>query len=288
MNSLEGTIVPGLSPGFIQFQSEFEFLAGTTLEIEVEGKTASQYDRIIGDDDITLAGTLEASISYTPSSYDRIVFVTGSSIIGTFGTVSPALPSGWALDYTVAGEVALVYSGVLPVELISFSGKENNSVIQLEWQTASETNNKGFDVQRSTNDGNWEQIGWVAGIGNTTTEQRYELIDKNPSSGLNYYRLKQVDFDGKFDYSNIIVIDVESRISNLEVYPNPTAGKLNFKESINGNLTVRNTLGQIVYQNQMETVQQLDLFFLPVGTYLLEYVDQDKSLQISKFVITKN
>ncbi len=186
--------------------------------------------------------------------------------------------------WTLAHEVA-----PLPIELLYFRGRlEENNEVSLDWATTSEQNNKGFEVQRMTTNSDWEIIGWVNGFGTTFEEQQYNLIDKNPAAGLNYYQLKQIDFDGTFDYSNVVAIEVENRISNLEIYPNPTAGKLNFSESINGKLTVRNTLGQIVYQNQTETIQYLDLSFLPTGSYLLEHLDQKENVQVVKFIISKN
>ena len=175
----------------------------------------------------------------------------------------------------------------LPIELLYFRGKlqENNEVF-LDWATTTEIDNKGFEVQKMIFNSNWESIGWIKGFGNTTEEKRYDFVDKNPNEGLNYYRLKQIDFDGTFNYSDVVAIDVEPSIKKLKIFPNPTAGILNFNLLINGKLTIRNTLGQVVYQSQAEAIQFLDLSFLPAGTFILEYLDQHNDLQTVKFIIS--
>ena len=131
-------------------------MSTSTLEIEVDGTTAdTQHDQLIVGGTATISGTLSVSINYTPSTNDRIVFLSATTISGTFATISPALPADWVVDYAVTGEVALVYSGSLPVELIHFTAKEYDKVVQLEWLTASEFNNKGFEIQQSKNGADW-------------------------------------------------------------------------------------------------------------------------------------
>lgn len=177
----------------------------------------------------------------------------------------------------------------LPIELLYFKGNlQENKEVFLDWVTTTEINNKGFEVQKRTDDGNWQIIGWVDGFGNTTDAKRYDFLDKNPFLGINYYRLKQIDFDASFEYSEVIAIEVKNIKIDFEIFPNPTEGELNFSESISGKLTVRNTLGQVVYQNQTETIQYLDLSFLPVGSYYLEHLDLQSNGQTTKFIISKN
>ncbi len=109
-HSWSGILSPGLSPGLFHSQSDFEFSAGAILEIEVEGTNPSQYDRIGGDNDITLGGTLAVTINYAPTFGDRLVFLTADNVSGTFDAVNPALPTNWTIDYSVPGEVALVFA----------------------------------------------------------------------------------------------------------------------------------------------------------------------------------
>jgi len=120
--------------------------------------------------------------------------------------------------------------GPLPVELISFKAEaiESENQVNLLWETATEFNNAGFEIQRSSNAQNWEVIDFVEGQGSTTLSQEYIFKDWHPLSGNNYYRLKQIDYDGKFEFSNIEQITFNYTPSKLlNIYPNPSNGVFN-------------------------------------------------------------
>lgn len=121
----------------------------------------------------------------------------------------------------------IVVSSSFPVELISFSSEIRNNFIDLFWTTASELNNEKFVVQRSVNGRDYHAIGEIGGSGTTPEPQNYSYTDQNPFYGINYYRLKQIDFDGQLEYSNVI----SSRYDNFgtrisELFPNPTQSGL--------------------------------------------------------------
>lgn len=123
------------------------------------------------------------------------------------------------------------YSGTfngapLPVELVYFSGNLGNGGVALEWQTSTEINNKGFEIERSGDGEYFATIGWVKGNGNSNDMHEYSFTDSNPYLGLSYYRFRQVDFDGQSEYSPIIRIEGEGTSSTLAVYPNPTSGPI--------------------------------------------------------------
>jgi hypothetical protein len=139
----------------------------------------------------------------------------------------------------------------VPVELTSFTAAITNSRVNLNWLTATEINNQGFEIERYT-DNKWEKIGFVAGHGTTTNSQSYQFTD-NAVKGNVIYRLKQIDFDGKFKYSNeVSVAAVESPEAYLLVqnYPNPfnpsTTIKYSVPEQSNIKLCIYNQLGQQV------------------------------------------
>ena len=115
-----------------------------------------------------------------------------------------------------------LFGGVVPVELISFSATQNGNQIDLEWQTATEKNNSGFEI-RKIKDQDWETIGFVPGYGTTTERHSYSFADENVSDGVYHYRLKQIDFDGSYYYSDEIEIKVTSVTEFLlaQNYPNP-------------------------------------------------------------------
>jgi len=125
-------------------------------------------------------------------------------------------------DFTIGSDA----SNQLPVELTEFTGRKSEQGVELAWRTASEQNNAGFEVQRrSENRGastEWHALGFVRGNGTTTEAQSYSFLDRT-AVGKVQYRLKQVDFDGQFEYSNIIEVDAGApKVFALEQnYPNP-------------------------------------------------------------------
>lgn len=111
----------------------------------------------------------------------------------------------------------------VPVELISFTADVNENNITLNWSTATETNNQGFDVERFVESLKWEKIGFVQGSGTTTELRSYSFVDENVTEGKYSYRLKQIDFDGSFEYSDVVEIEVgtPNQYSLEQNYPNP-------------------------------------------------------------------
>jgi hypothetical protein len=168
----------------------------------------------------------------------------------------------------------------IPVELVSFSAISNGTDISLNWATATEVNNFGFEIQRSGDKTNFLTLGFVKGKGTTNEYQNYSWKDKNPNPGINNYRLKQIDINGSFKYSDVIEFDSKP-IDSYDLgqnYPNPfnpstvirftlpTAGKVT--------LTVYNSLGEVVktlINTSMETGYH-EVHFnaenLPSGLYL--------------------
>lgn len=112
---------------------------------------------------------------------------------------------------------------VLPVRLISFEGRLNAAgLAELHWKTAEETNNLGFEIQKSLDGKNWELLGWVDGAVDSKTEKSYQFIDQEFVT-TSYYRLRQVDSDDSYTYSKIVcVIPDKESLDRFYVYPNPS------------------------------------------------------------------
>ncbi len=137
---------------------------------------------------------------------------------------------------------------IVPVELVSFNGSFFNNYVQLNWTTASENNNKGFEVEKSVGNNqsvvsSWETIGFVSGLGTTTEKQDYSFADNNLSSGKSFYRLKQIDFDGTFEYSNTIEINatLPNEFVLYQNYPNPfnPSTVISYQLSASRNVTLK-------------------------------------------------
>lgn len=164
----------------------------------------------------------------------------------------------------------------LPIELLNFNVKTtNDESVKIFWQTASETNNDYFSIERSQNGYDWNEISRIDGAGNSSSQLDYTTYDLNPFKGISYYRLKQTDFDGEFSFSTIKSINNSS--NNLtEIYPNPTSNKITLigdsyeLEIIN----VYNIVGENV-TNQTTLIENnngkiiIDFSKLSTGTYYI-------------------
>ncbi len=168
----------------------------------------------------------------------------------------------------------------LPVELLHFHANSDEDQANLRWATASETNNKHFKVQKHEAS-QWVNIGTVPGNGTTTEEQTYYFEDPNLQAGQTYYyRLKQVDFDGSYEYSDIESVNLNRKEnSELTLYPNPVKHKLNIEENAKLNdqdlrVVIYNSQGQAVYRDRLaftssNTPRHLSVEALKSGAYTL-------------------
>jgi len=170
------------------------------------------------------------------------------NVVRFFGNANVGLAGG---DLGVLRKSALL--PVVPVELTSFTASVNPlGQTVLNWVTATEINNRGFEIERREVNGQFITIGFVAGFGTTSEEQTYSYIDKSINPGLYSYRLKQIDFNGQFEYSYEIELEVMPPLTfGLDQnYPNPFNPNTNIKFSLsepgNVKLAVYNTLGEEV------------------------------------------
>lgn len=157
---------------------------------------------------------------------------------------------------------------VIPVELTSFTASATANEIRLLWQTATEKNNKGFEVQRKSSS-EFETIGFVEGKGTTTEVNNYQYVDTRINSEKYIYRLKQIDYDGSFEYSNEIEVDVNipDRFSLEQNYPNP----FNPETKINFGLTVESNVSLKIFNTLGEEVTTLLNSNLPAGMHSLDF-----------------
>ena len=180
----------------------------------------------------------------------------------------------------------------LPVELTSFSASVFSGDVHLKWITSSEINNRGFEVQRS-NSGEFVSVGFIEGNGTTTESRSYSFIDKRLEQGIYSYRLKQIDLNGSFSYSNVIKVDVTtpSTFALYQNYPNPfnpiTTIDFEVAYPVNVNLIIYNMLGEqveVLINNQLTEPGvhsvRFDASQLASGTYIYR-------LQAGDFVETK-
>ncbi|MFT4644702.1 MAG: hypothetical protein ACI8ZX_001108 [Planctomycetota bacterium] len=215
-----------------------------------------------------------ASILNVGASIDGAIFTTNGNITTTSNTIRKLNITSTNLS-NITCDCPVI--STLPIELLSFTGECDNQNIELEWRTASEINNDYFSIEQSIDGINWQLVAKVDGAGNSTSINNYSYIDVRQYNDISYYRLKQTDFNGEFNYSAIIAIEkCEEDLVKLAIYPNPVIETLNLSyegdKSQILSTSIYNQLGEIVYysafyQSRIVFENKLnDIYFLHVNT----------------------
>lgn len=185
-------------------------------------------------------------------------------------------------------------SGALPVNLISFDADCDDEQISLKWITASETNNDFFTVERSMDTGNWEVVKIIEGAGNSNTPTTYLATDENQDEKYYYYRLKQTDYDGNFEYFGIETVDCVDEQGILDVIWNAEDGNLSVNifsdEQVNAVICIVNILGQNVFYSEYSLIKGVNKFEIDAtafagSSYLLSVITESGNSLNEKIII---
>jgi hypothetical protein len=259
--------------------------------VSQSGFTTPNYDitiTYIDPDDISVPAS-EGSLVI--GKWDGSIWTKPTSILDPVANTLTGTGLTSFSDFT-GGE-----AGALPVELTSFNAAIRNGLVDLKWETATEVNNYGFEVERKTANADWSKIGFVEGHNSTNSPKYYSYSDKPVGTGKIAYRLKQIDNDGQFEYSP----EVEVLVDNLpngfvleQNYPNPfnpeTSIRFALKEDSKATLKVYNSLGAEIatlFDGTAEAGRYYDVKFggseLASGFYIYklvagEYVSVKKML----------
>lgn len=269
----------------------------------------SQFSKVNLEWDITrLSGSFDADIlvqwnnsdeanNFTPNRNQCKLYHYNGSIWEPMSPSSGPTTS-WGTYFTkLAPEVqsfstfSVFAPSVVPVTLTYFKGNVENNDAHLAWETATELNNAGFDIEKSTDGVHFSSIGFVKGNGNSFTQKTYSFIDNNFTKTA-YYRLNQHDFDGKTTYSSIVSLQKEGKGNTVKIYPNPISTQsdltIEFSEKVENslNIDVVDVQGRILYKNQSE--KGIESLKIPVGNfargmYFLRLTNGTKT-EISKFI----
>jgi hypothetical protein len=181
----------------------------------------------------------------------------------------------------------------LPLQLMSFSAESKGKNNQLTWRTASEVNTSHFLIQRSKDGTQFVDMGQVKSINDRTKINAYSFTDQSPLNGNNYYRLKMVDRDGQFKYSNVEVVNSSSLINSVKVYPNPTQSAINtdfnIAEDSEGDIEIYDAFGKQVSKQHTDFKKGKnhigsDLSSHPTGVYMVKILIDGNAVAIQKVV----
>lgn len=209
-------------------------------------------------------------------------------------------------DFVVLDQMkfTVYYDAVVPVELISFGANVFNGSVKLQWSTATETNNSGFKVERSKDNNTFSEIGFVPGFGTTTEPKSYSFTDQSVNSGKYYYRLRQIDYDGTFEYSNVVQVEIKTPATFrlAQNYPNPfnPSTKISFSLAAESEVKLKifNIVGEeiaLLINNNLEaglhSVDFVETAELSSGIYLYKIEARGKNgtefIDVKKMMILK-
>lgn len=178
------------------------------------------------------------------------------------------------------------FETTLPIVLSKFDAYKNNENVNLEWTTSSEINNNYFTVEHSVDGVNFNSIGRIKGAGNSNSRINYSFIDKNPITKINYYRLKQTDFDGEYSYSETKSINFNNNeINSFKVFPNPANSSLQI-ETVNNNSNIKiiDISGRTIIDiHSQKSNNKINISELNKGIYFVKLTTNNNT-QIIKFI----
>ena len=180
------------------------------------------------------------------------------------------------------------FSNPLPIELVSFNAFYHNQKVIIEWAAAWEQNNDFFTIERSLDAFTFETVVIVDGAGDSQSLLEYSAIDEKPYPGVSYYRLKQTDFDGQFDYSQVVQVINKNTDQDLVLYPNPvstTSHQVNIRGLVpqqDLQILIKDTTGRLIKNQYLNTdtfgIANLEIGQLKPGIYIISYLNHGKTI----------
>jgi hypothetical protein len=281
------------------------YISSTVLPV-LENVSTQEYwklDRTLGTGDATVALYWEdaawsgindcANLRIAHRNDVDSTWENNDNAVTTNGTCSGATSGSITTDAEVTSFSPFTFGSLsastntLPVELINLETKCIDNHTKLLWQTASETNNAFFEIEKMENNKDWQFIGKVDGTGNSNQVINYSFIDEKTTTHANYYRLKQVDFDGKQEYSSVIssnCIDIQEIEIGLSSNPTRDFVKISLS-NLNGNMNYQlfSANGELLQNNKIESTEtSVDLRNLSSSTYYLKVIDETKEVKVFK------
>jgi len=259
----------------------------TTFEIASVNPNTRLYYDFGGDTGIVEIDITGGPVRIPDFDVDKLVIYgqEGSGTVGqpygfTYSIVDQAGSVSAPVDYLI------IIDPALPVNFVNFTVTREENSVSLRWTTTDETDNQGFEVQRSADGQQWAAIGFVKAAATTNGKAFYHFADPQPLSVLTYYRLKQLDHNGGYMYSPVRT--VAAGVHHTFVYPNPVTDGvlyLNLNEAGKGSIEVMNASGVKVLEQRLNPSHSLDVSTLRPGMYILRLISETGESNITHFIV---
>ncbi|HEY8401609.1 MAG TPA: T9SS type A sorting domain-containing protein [Cytophagaceae bacterium] len=223
------------------------------LSVTIDGVTAIAYD-------------MDNAPGMDLETYFGCVGLNQSWSAGTNGAYNAQAVSNGGSLYDPSDKIC---PQMLPVEFLNVFASTGQSSVIISWSTASETNNDKFVIERSSDLKSWEELGEVQGAGNSNTIRRYVYFDDNPLSGVGYYRIRQVDYDGTYAFSQMLSVNRNDQIININLIDDMLVISSNINEEMS--ITIRDVLGRLVFEGVKANEEGIISIHpkLMTGTYMV-------------------
>ena len=275
-----------------------EGTTGTPFTSEIVNRTWIIDEEIPGGSNLTL--TLSWSAGDELSGFLRSDCYISHYTAGDWDQIAKTADAGsnpytqTRSGITSLSPFAVTGSNPLPVELLSFEAFKENQTTVLEWRTASEINNAGFYVEHSTDsDRTFDRLGFVEGAGNSSEELDYSFVDKDPESGMNYYRLKQVDSDGSYVYTEVKAVYFDKKMQDIVLFPNPVSkgsaiNLAGLPESDDLSVQIYAINGQLVFDKSLANTPNAELWLwhLASATYIYTIKNGNEAIATGRLVLS--
>lgn len=262
-----GSVIAKASWGFVNYQ-ETNLPSAVTMSLLVDGVLVSTYS----------TSPIESN-NWSTANFNAATLLPGTHTVQFYFTnlsLNPAAIDDMGLMFVPAS--------ILPISINSFTSKVLGNEIVLNWYTTSESNNKGFDLERSNDQGaTFNTVEFETSKGNSNGNLSYSFIDASHISGDNYYRLKQIDLDGKTTYSTIVLATINDN-ATVSVFPNPAINNLGIRGTETGAIIkiISMGSGQLISSTILSS-PNIDISGLLSGIYSLQIVSSNRA-QTIKFV----
>lgn len=262
---------------------------GETIFLIGSDESAGDYATVLAQGVTSIDGELTTALAggYEPLTNQRYRLIDLDDQFSSAGFSATAPNDNWSYDVEQNYVDVIFDATSLPVEWLGFTGQWTGKAAQLDWETATEIGSDYFDVERQNPAGSWDAIGQVRAAGESITPKAYEFLDTDPGpTNPILYRLRQVDLDGAFTYSEIVSLARSATEGTISLYPNPAKGHIFVEGMSVGDFQITDAAGREVARGQINDTYRVRIALpdeLPMGTYIL----RSESGSAQRFTVTR-